>query len=195
MDILRYWEIPSFGLDGIRKITSNWSELKKMTAHDYEDILQVDMACSLVFVSWLYWYSAQYLFSMVFSQNHTTHESSNSFSIWHTGMLLQSCACIPTPLWTCCPTSLYLLETASVSSKRRPAHCLKHGNWKENTLLNNNIKRKHCQSMYNQGSQHPVITRGNQSAWTWILTRSMRWVTTPPLSDSMERRTPILLNQ
>jgi hypothetical protein len=38
---LRFREISPFGLDGIRKITSNPSELKKMTAHDYEDLLQV----------------------------------------------------------------------------------------------------------------------------------------------------------
>jgi hypothetical protein len=38
---LRFRKIPPFGLDGIRKIWSNRSELKKMTAHDYEDLLQV----------------------------------------------------------------------------------------------------------------------------------------------------------
>ncbi|KAF8224460.1 hypothetical protein L208DRAFT_1002460, partial [Tricholoma matsutake] len=36
----RFQEIPPFGVDGIRKIRSNQSELKKMTAHDYEDMLQ-----------------------------------------------------------------------------------------------------------------------------------------------------------
>jgi hypothetical protein len=38
---ISFQEIPHFGVDDIRKITSNWSELKKMTAHDYEDMLQV----------------------------------------------------------------------------------------------------------------------------------------------------------
>lgn len=37
----RFRAIPSFGRDGIRKIYSNRSELKKLTAHDYEDMLQV----------------------------------------------------------------------------------------------------------------------------------------------------------
>ena len=37
----RFREIPPFGVDGVRRITSNRSELKKMTAHDYEDMLQV----------------------------------------------------------------------------------------------------------------------------------------------------------
>lgn len=33
--------IPPFGSSTIRKIYSNRSELKKLTAHDYEDMLQV----------------------------------------------------------------------------------------------------------------------------------------------------------
>jgi hypothetical protein len=40
-NFIRFREIPPFGIDGIRKITSNRSELKKMTAHDYEDMLLV----------------------------------------------------------------------------------------------------------------------------------------------------------
>ncbi|TDL14712.1 hypothetical protein BD410DRAFT_696303, partial [Rickenella mellea] len=36
----RYHEIPPFGVDGIRKISSNTSELKRKAAHDYEDLLQ-----------------------------------------------------------------------------------------------------------------------------------------------------------
>ena len=39
--LIRFREIPPFGIDGIRKITSNQSELKKMTAHEYEDMLLV----------------------------------------------------------------------------------------------------------------------------------------------------------
>ena len=38
---IRFREIPHFGVDGIRLITTNRSELKKMTAHDFEDMLQV----------------------------------------------------------------------------------------------------------------------------------------------------------
>jgi hypothetical protein len=40
---LRFREIPPFGRDGIRQTTLNRSELKKMTAHDYEDMLQVSL--------------------------------------------------------------------------------------------------------------------------------------------------------
>jgi hypothetical protein len=45
---IRFREIPPFGVDGIRKIRSNRSELKKMTAHDYEDMLQVCVATSIL---------------------------------------------------------------------------------------------------------------------------------------------------
>jgi hypothetical protein len=38
---IRFREIPPFGVDGIRRITTNRSELKRMTAHDFEDMLQV----------------------------------------------------------------------------------------------------------------------------------------------------------
>jgi hypothetical protein len=44
---IRFREIPPFGIDGIRKIRSNRSELKKMTAHDYEDMLQVCVTTSI----------------------------------------------------------------------------------------------------------------------------------------------------
>jgi hypothetical protein len=46
---IRFQEIPPFGVDGIRKIRSNRSELKKMTAHDYEDMLQVGVTSILDF--------------------------------------------------------------------------------------------------------------------------------------------------
>ena len=39
--LIIFQEIPPFGIDGIRKITLNRSELKKMTAHEYEDMLLV----------------------------------------------------------------------------------------------------------------------------------------------------------
>jgi hypothetical protein len=39
--LVSFREIPPFGTDGVRRITTNRSELKKMTAHDYEDMLQV----------------------------------------------------------------------------------------------------------------------------------------------------------
>jgi hypothetical protein len=40
---VRFRVIPPFGRGGVRKTRSNRSESKKMTAHDYEDMLQVRM--------------------------------------------------------------------------------------------------------------------------------------------------------
>lgn len=40
----RFRLIPPFGVDGVRKTTTNRSELKRMTAHDFEDMLLVRRA-------------------------------------------------------------------------------------------------------------------------------------------------------
>ena len=37
----RYRDIPTFGRDTIRKFSRNTSEMKKLAARDWEDILQV----------------------------------------------------------------------------------------------------------------------------------------------------------
>lgn len=39
----RYRQVPTFGKDVIRKFSSNTSEMKRLAARDYEDILQVVM--------------------------------------------------------------------------------------------------------------------------------------------------------
>lgn len=64
---IRFREIPPFGVDGIRKITSNRSELKKMTAHEYEDMLLVceELVDKFDEVNFDL-YSVLYRFSMVF---------------------------------------------------------------------------------------------------------------------------------
>jgi hypothetical protein len=36
-----YWQVPTFGRDTIRKFAANSSKMKKMAAHDFEDLLQV----------------------------------------------------------------------------------------------------------------------------------------------------------
>ena len=45
MDILHdiYWQMPTFRSDTILNISSNVSELKKLAAHDLEDLLQVSI--------------------------------------------------------------------------------------------------------------------------------------------------------
>jgi hypothetical protein len=37
----RFRQVPTFGLDTIRQFRDNISEMKKLAAHDYEDLLQV----------------------------------------------------------------------------------------------------------------------------------------------------------
>jgi hypothetical protein len=38
-----YRQIPSFGRDSIRRFVANCSEMKKMVARDFENLLQVSM--------------------------------------------------------------------------------------------------------------------------------------------------------
>ena len=77
---VRFRQVPTFGRDTIRRFSSNISELKKLAARDYEDILQVGtitliasvytgvlMDCCIV--------SAPYQSSMVFSLSPTTKRS------------------------------------------------------------------------------------------------------------------------
>ena len=40
-DLSSFRQIPTFGRDTIRKFTTNMSELNKLAARDYEDLLQV----------------------------------------------------------------------------------------------------------------------------------------------------------
>jgi len=39
----RYRQVPRFGRDGIGRFSANSSEMQKMTAHDFEDLLQVSL--------------------------------------------------------------------------------------------------------------------------------------------------------
>jgi hypothetical protein len=40
---VRYRQVPRFGKDGVRKFSANSSEMKRMAAHDFEDLLQVSL--------------------------------------------------------------------------------------------------------------------------------------------------------
>jgi hypothetical protein len=45
----RFRQVPTFGRDSIRRFSSNISELKKLAARDFEDILQVgSVSCDYV---------------------------------------------------------------------------------------------------------------------------------------------------
>ena len=41
---IRFWAMPTFGSSTIRRFATNASEMKKLAAHDFEDLLQVSLA-------------------------------------------------------------------------------------------------------------------------------------------------------
>lgn len=46
--MVRYRQIPTFGRDSIRRFSNNVSELKRLGARDYENLLQVSMQAYLL---------------------------------------------------------------------------------------------------------------------------------------------------
>jgi hypothetical protein len=62
----RFWEVPTFGHDMIRKFVHNASGMKKLAACDFEDVLQFCWTtCCLSQILTIF--SAQFLFSTVYS--------------------------------------------------------------------------------------------------------------------------------
>lgn len=57
-DSARFRAIPTFGRDSIRRFSNNVSELKKLAARDYENLLQVPVNCILRYSLRLSQYSA-----------------------------------------------------------------------------------------------------------------------------------------
>ena len=52
ISLIRFRSVPTFGRDSIRKFTNNVSELKKLGARDYENLLQVSLAHYLPKIDW-----------------------------------------------------------------------------------------------------------------------------------------------
>ena len=44
LPLLSYRQVPKFGCDTIRRFRKNVSEMKRTTARDFEDLLQVNVA-------------------------------------------------------------------------------------------------------------------------------------------------------
>jgi hypothetical protein len=93
----RYRLVPRFGRDGIRKFSANSSEMKKMAARDFEDLLQVSLRLSMSdefqFIEDIS--SVRFLFSMVFSPAPMTKLFKNFCLHVHTGTHWPSSGCIP----------------------------------------------------------------------------------------------------
>lgn len=98
-----YREVPTFGRDTIRKFSSNCSEMKRLAARDFEDLLQVNstsqrsMKILLIHVSSIY--SVPYRCLRVFYQCNITRTWSLCSSIWATGTPLQNWECTQKSLW------------------------------------------------------------------------------------------------
>jgi hypothetical protein len=131
-----YREIPSFGRDTIRSFSANCSEMKKMAAHDFENLLQVcsnvgfDHSCIADNI-----FSAPSLFLMDFFRNRITEWSCNYFSSWLTGMGWENCVFIMTIYWRSWITLPHLLARSFVRLARRHALLLPPGNFVESMML------------------------------------------------------------
>jgi hypothetical protein len=91
----RFRQVPGFGHDTIRKFANNVSELKKLAARDFENLLQVmRTVVDLPYCSRSV--SVRSLCSRVFFLNRTTRPFFVSFSSVHNGTALQSYACTTT---------------------------------------------------------------------------------------------------
>ena len=90
-----YRMVPTFGGDTIRKFTSNTSEMKRMAAHDFEDVLQVSLAPNF-FALWflLDVTSVQSRYLMDYFLSHTTKMSWLCYLHVPIGTGLRNCACI-----------------------------------------------------------------------------------------------------
>jgi len=179
---IRFWEIPPFWTDGIRRVTTNHSELKKMTARDYEDMLQVSdihVKDNLVLI---FSFSALYLSLTAFSLNLIIHMSSMFSLISLTGMGLPSFVCIWTSLWKCSPTLLHPWARVSAPSKRKPVGPLAPGNWNVSGMHKHSIKQKQRWRLWldlqSQKSRNATVARAYQKNSIWRLTSIMHLVTT-----------------
>ena len=90
-----YWQVLTFGRDTIRKFTANSSEMKKMAAQDFEDLLQVWCLSQRESSDLIVSHSVLSLFLMAFFLNHSINRSYNSSSCLLASMDLQNCGCIP----------------------------------------------------------------------------------------------------
>jgi hypothetical protein len=160
--------MPPFGLNGIWKIWSNHLELEKMTAYDYEDLLQVSIETfnqhCLTSLG-----SVQYLSLMASSLNHTTCVSWRFFLIWHIGIVLWSFECTQTLLLIFCPWPWHLLVGASETFGSKCVLCFQLENWNKKELLISDGRRRaqpgEITDHQDQRQRHPRTMLKNQSVW------------------------------
>jgi len=178
---IRFREIPPFGTDGIRRVTTNRSELKKMTARDYKDMLQVSNIHVKDNLVLIFSFSVWYLSLMAFSLNLIIYMSSTFSFILLTGMGLPSFVCIWTSLWKCSPTLLHSWARVSVPSKWKPVGPLAPGKWNMSRMHEHGIKQKQQWRLWldlqSRKSGNATVVRTYQKNSIWRLTSIMRLVT------------------
>ena len=114
-----------------------------MTAHDYEDMLQVGVITSIFDFLDLtnIIHSVLYLFLKGFCLNHTIYMCSSSYLNWHTGMVLPRSACTQMQLWKFYPVSLDLWEIAYVYLRKRHVWHFRLESWNTSGLLGNDVRK------------------------------------------------------
>jgi hypothetical protein len=107
----RFRQVPTFGRDTIRRFSSNISELKKLAARDFEDILQVSSVSHEYVVKLIPpSLSVRFRYLMVSFPSPTIKQSNVYSSPVHIGMGLPNFACTPTSPSTFLMTSQFSLE-------------------------------------------------------------------------------------
>jgi hypothetical protein len=94
----RFRHVPSYGNGVIRKFANNTSEMKKLAARDFEDILQVHLAGSIGDNALILYFSVQCRSSKDFSQKTTTLSYNHFCTGSHNGTPSPNSGCTPIPL-------------------------------------------------------------------------------------------------
>jgi hypothetical protein len=88
--------VPTFGRETIRRFSNNTSEMKKLAARNFEDLLQVRTSMYGHDNRLMIGFSVLFQSLTVFSQSHTTVLFYNYYSFVATGMAWQNSVCIQT---------------------------------------------------------------------------------------------------
>jgi ABC-type multidrug transport system fused ATPase/permease subunit len=159
--VVSFRQVPSFGRDGIRRFSANMSEMKRLAARDFEDLLQVivdifDVANWLIMII-----SALFLFLTVYFPNLTTALSFGYYSPAHTGMAWQNSASTPIARFAFWMRRLSTSALSSVRSLLKHAlpsiHESSTARWKPVSAVtskNNKKGRPHKVHLYSQTRVH-----------------------------------------
>ena len=92
--------MPTFGSSTIRRFATNASEMKKLAAHDFEDLLQVSQAWRKKKSISDFFFSAAFQRLKDYCKSHTTQSSWHYYLKQQNGMHLQNFGYIPRVLYS-----------------------------------------------------------------------------------------------